>query len=123
MDKLGLGREIERLVMAHDEADGYTCWQPPRSKYTSQDIWGWGDYIAAKSWYPVKVVQVKRYRLAEAETACNAIKAFADAHQCPIAPFIVLWARKRRTELIEFNAWQYTLTGWTFAGQWTAQTP
>lgn len=118
MDKLGLGRKMERLVMAHDEYDGYNCWQPPRAKYTSQDIWGNFDYIAVKPWHPVKCVQVKRYRAKELVVAFNAIKAFADYNHAPIRCFLVYW-RRNADKRITFTAWEYGLTGWFPAGEWT----
>jgi len=118
MDKLGLGRDMERLVMKRWNWDGFTCWQPPRAKYNSQDIFGLFDFIAVKPWCPVNLVQVKRSRRKEAEMALDDIKSFAEHYHAPIAPFVVLWAKDSATERISFKAWQYGLTGWFNAGEW-----
>ena len=45
MDSHGKGRIKERESMAVWEAAGWTCWQPPRTKYGKQDIFGVGDYL------------------------------------------------------------------------------
>ncbi len=145
MDKLGLGRKMEQAVMRRWEWNGFKTWQPPRAKYgkkrvvpknlftteptgpielvhvyrnTGQDIFGEFDFIAVKPWCPVNLVQVKRSRRKEAEVALDAIKSFADTYQCPIAPFLVLWAKERRTGAISFKAWEYTMVGWIHAGEW-----
>jgi hypothetical protein len=128
MDKLGLGRKMEQAVMRRWEWNGFTCWQPPRAKYSSQDIFELFDFVAVKPWCPVNLVQVKRHRRKEAETACNAIKAFAELYHAPVAPFLVLWAKERLTESllgihpetgrIRFKAWEYTMVGWVNAGEW-----
>lgn len=120
MDKLGLGRKMERLVMKRWEWNGFRCWQPPRAKYYSQDVFELFDFIAVKPWCPVNLVQVKRHRAGEAAVALDAIKAFAELYHAPIRPFVVLWRKERRTERISFKAWSYGLTGWFDAGEWTA---
>ena len=124
MDKLGLGRTMEQAVMRRWEWNAFLTWQPPRAKWRKkddggQDIFGRFDFIAVKPWCPVNLVQVKRKRRKEAETAFNDIKAFADYQRAPIAPFVVLWAKERATGAISFEAWQYGLTGWFNAGKWS----
>lgn len=119
MDKLGIGRKMEQAVMRRWNWYGFTCWQPPRAKYSTQDIFGLFDFIAVKPLCPVNLVQVKRSRRKEAEEALDDIKAFSDRYHAPIAPFVVLWAQERRTERIRFESWGYGLTGWYFAGEWT----
>jgi len=116
MDKLGLGRKMEQAVMRRWEWYGFRTWQPARSKYASQDIFGLFDFIAVKPYCPVNLVQVKRLRRSECEKALDAIKAFADQYNAPVAPFLVTWkAYDARTS---FQAWQYGLTGWFNAGEW-----
>lgn len=124
MDKLKKGREMEQAVMHRWEWRGFTCWQPPRAKWRKkddggQDIFGLFDFIAIKPFCPVNLVQVKRKRRTEAEVAFNAIKTFAEAYSAPIAPFLVLWHKERVTEAIEFEAWEYGLTGWWSTGAWS----
>lgn len=119
MDKLGIGRKMEQAVMRRWNWRGFTCWQPPRAKWSTQDILGLFDFIAVKPWCPVNFVQVKRNRRTEAEEALDAIKSFAEHYHAPIAPFLVLWAKERRIERIVFKAWAYELTGWYDAGEWT----
>ena len=128
MDKLGLGRDMERLVMKRWNWNGFTCWQPPRSKWSGQDLFGLFDFIAVKPFCPVNLVQVKRSRRKEAEEALDDIKSFAEHYHCPIAPFVVLWAKERDhflshddkvVKTIRFKSWQYGLTGWFNAGEWS----
>ena len=118
MDKLGLGRKMEQAVMRRWEWNGFKCWQPPRAKYSSQDIFELFDFVAVKPWCPVNLVQVKQHRRKEAEVALDAIKAFAEQYHAPVAPFVVLWRKERRTEAVSFKAWEYTLVGWAYAGEW-----
>ena len=127
MDKLGLGRKMERLVMKHWEADGFSTWQPPRAQYRKKhdggtDVFGLWDFIAVKDEHPVNLVQVKRERAKELETAFNATSAFMGLHRCPAMPFVVAWARVP-VHRIRFKAWAYGLTGWFFADEWTVKTP
>jgi len=122
MDKLGLGRKIERLVMERWVWRGYLVWQPPRAQYRrladgGTDIFGLFDFIALKADCPVAFVQVKRMRREEAQQACDAIKTFCQTHSCPMDPYIVLW--KRLSDGFLFYAWNLTPMGWTDAGQWT----
>ena len=118
MDKLGLGRKMEQAVMRRWEWMGFTTWQPPRAKYSGQDIFELFDFIAVKPLCPVNLVQVKRKRRTEAGIALEAIRTFAEAYSAPISPFVVLWAKERATGAIAFEAWQYGLTGWWSAGEW-----
>lgn len=118
MDKLGLGRKMEQAVMRRWEWNEFKCWQPPRAKYSSQDIFELFDFVAIKGLCPVNLVQVKRKRRKEAEMALDAIKSFAEAYNAPIAPFLVLWHKERATGAIAFESWQYGLTGWFNAGEW-----
>jgi len=117
MDKLGLGREMEREVMLKWEAAAYDTWQPPRAKYSSQDIFELFDFVAVKPWHPVEFVQVKRYRAKELETARAAISAFADEYHAPIRCFLVYW-RRNAFKRICFVAEEYTLTGWAVTARW-----
>ena len=118
MDKLGLGRKMEQLVMRRwEEWRGFKTWQPPRSKWSSQDIFGLWDFIAVKPWNPVEFVQVKRYRAKELETARAAISAFADEDHAPLRCFLVYW-RRNAFKRICFVVEEYTLTGWGVTTQW-----
>ena len=122
MDKLGLGRKIERLVMERWVWKGYIVWQPPRAQYRKladggTDIFGLFDFVGVKSDCPVNLVQVKRTRRQEAQRAYDAIQDFARMHPCPIDPYLVLW--KRQKDRLLFDAWLLTPMGWTDAGQWT----
>jgi len=45
MDSHGKGRIKERESMLRWQDVGFTCWQPPRTKYGKQDILGVGDFI------------------------------------------------------------------------------
>ena len=117
MDKLGLGRKMERLVMARWVRDGYECWQPPRSKYSSQDLFGLFDFIALKPNNAVHLVQVKRHRVKEEETALDAIEAFCRSMSTPTLCSLVAWRRKGG--MLQFQAKSYTLTGWDDTGDWT----
>ena len=119
MDKLGLGRKMEQIVMRRWEWYGFKCWQPPRAKYSSQDIFELFDFIAVKPFCPVNLVQVKRKRRKEAERALDAIKSFSEAYRAPIAPFVVLWHQERATGAIVFEAWELGLLGWMNAGTWS----
>ena len=119
MDKLGLGRKMEALCMKRWEWQGFKTWQPPRAKYTSQDIFELFDFVAIRGLCPLNLVQVKRHRRKEAETAMDAIKAFQDEYNAPVSCFLVLWRKERRTARIVFEAWQYGLAGWFAAGEWT----
>jgi len=131
MDKLGLGRKMEQIVMRRWEWYGFKCWQPPRAKYSSQDIFELFDFIAVKPFCPVNLVQVKRKRRKEAERALDAIKSFSEAYCAPIAPFVVLWHQERATEpaereaggkVIVFEAWELGLLDWMNAGTWSEKT-
>jgi hypothetical protein len=53
--------------------------------------------------------------------ALDAIKSFAEAYPCPIAPFVVLWHKERATEgyCIAFEAWELGPLGWMGAGMWS----
>jgi hypothetical protein len=122
MDKLGLGRRIERLVMGRWYWAGFTCWQPPRAQYRKvvdggTDIFGLFDFIAVKPFCSVNLVQVKRYRAKELETARDAISAFADEYHAPIRCFLVYW-RRNALKRICFVVEEYTLTGWGVTTQW-----
>ncbi len=121
MDKLGIGRKMERLAMARWEWRGFVTWQPKRSAAfgPGTDIFGLFDFVAIAGLQPLNLVQVKRKRAKEAETAFNAIKSFQDTYNSPLACFLVLWHKERATERIVFEAWQYGLTGWFNAGEWT----
>ena len=109
MDKLGIGRKMERLVMNRWEADGFDCWQPKRSASygPGTDIFGLFDFVAVKSDCSVNFVQVKRRRAKEAETARERIKSWQDGHSAPTACFLVLWHKERRTERLVFRAERY----------------
>jgi len=48
MDRHKQGRDKERLSMASCEALGCICWQPPRGKFTEQDIFGVGDFLVVQ---------------------------------------------------------------------------
>ena len=119
MDKLGIGRKMERVVMARWVWHGYNCWQPPRSKWTSQDVWGLFDFVAIKPLCPVNLVQVKRHRASELVVAKDAMEAFCRDYSCPIACFVVSWQKNASRTL--FRAYEYVLTGWVDAGQWTEE--
>jgi hypothetical protein len=117
MDKLGLGRKMEQEVMVKWMQDEYETWQPPRAKWSSQDIFELFDFVAIRPWYPVEFVQVKRYRAKELETARAAISAFADAYHAPIRCFLVYW-RRNAFKRICFVAEEYGLTGWEVSAEW-----
>jgi hypothetical protein len=126
VDKLGLGRKMERLVMDRWESFGYTTWQPPRAQYRKKhdggtDIFGLWDFIAVKDEHPVHLVQVKRNRAEELETAFHAMSAFMRVHRCPVMPFVVGWSRERHTGRIRFEARGFGLTGRFFSDEWTAE--
>jgi hypothetical protein len=121
MDKLGLGRKFEQAVMRRWEWYGFKTWQPGRVKYCSQDIFELFDFVAVKPLCPVNLVQVKRRRRKEAEIAFVAIKSFAKAYPCPIAPFVVLWHKERATGAIAFEAWELGPLGWMNAGGWSVE--
>ena len=117
MDKLGIGRRMERLVMAHLEEDGWSCWQPARSKYASQDMFGLYDFVAVKPHEPTLLVQVKRYRAKELAVARDAIEGWCDAFQCPVMAALVHWRRTRSG--VVFVPWYYTLRGWEPGVPWS----
>ena len=119
VDKLGLGRKMEREAMDLWERDGHLTWQPPRAKWSSQDIFEAFDFMAVKPWHPVNLVQVKRYRAKELETARAAISAFADYYHAPVRCFLVYW-RRNAFKRISFVAEEYGLTGWQQVQKWTA---
>jgi hypothetical protein len=118
MDKLGLGRKMEQAVMRRWEWNDFKTWQPPRAKYSSQDIFELFDFVAVKPWCPVNLVQVKRYRPVELRKAFDAIKSWADAVQCPVAPYLVSWRKDKCLMGLEFQAWEYTMVGWVNGGMW-----
>ena len=118
VDKLGLGRKMEQAVMLQWNLRGYDTWQPPRAKWSSQDIFELFDFAAMKPWCPVEFVQVKRYRAKELETARAAISAFADEYHAPIRCFLVYW-RRNAFKRIRFVVEQYGLTGWAVTAEWT----
>ena len=83
-DTHGKGRKKERDVMLTYEELG-PCWQPPRGKFSEQDIFGVGDFICLTKLGPI-MVQVchkkseKRHR--------TAIRAWNEKHG-PLFPVIL----------------------------------
>jgi len=80
MDRHKQGRDKERQSMAGYEALGCICWQPPRGKFTEQDIFGVGDFLVARgaSVFMVQVCHKKsKARHQKAIDAWNAVHGAA----------------------------------------------
>ena len=120
MDKLGLGRKMERLVMSRWTWHGFDCWQPPRAKWSTQDIFDLFDFIAVKADCPVNFVQVKRERASELERARMAISAFSALHPIPATYFLVSWRKAKGNDAgVIFEAYELLPNGrWAFSGKW-----
>ena len=120
MDKLGLGRKMERAAMARWVWHGFNCWQPPRAKWSTQDIFDLFDFIAVKPDCPVNFVQVKRHRATELEGARIAISAFAALYPIPASYFLVSWRKAKGNDAgALFEAWELLPNGrWASAGTW-----
>ena len=101
MDRHGIGREREAKVADWYRARGCVVWQPPRTKYQAQDIFGVGDLLCVKTkhddaliCYPsVFMVQVcdkksvKRHR--------DAVVQWNEDHGDYIPCYLVVWDPKR----------------------------
>ena len=111
---------MERLVMARWVMNGYRCWQPPRAKWSTQDIFDLFDFVAVKADRPVNFVQVKRERASELERARIAITAFSEAYPCPVSLWLVSWRKpKKNAPSAIFEAYELQPYGrWTLRAVW-----
>lgn len=100
MDKLGIGRKMERLAMYQWARYGFRCWQPPRSKYAGQDGFGIWDFEAVHPDGRLHWVQVKRWNAREVQRARDAVEAFLRDFPIPVGFYMVSWRKRRNCILM-----------------------
>ena len=98
MDRHGIGRKMEREAMFHAnyEYGWYGCWQPPRGKFTAQDIWGVFDFLAIRQDHTIVGVQVCQDRKCWVDARIKAINEWMNAMGHPdIVGYVMAYKRAK----------------------------
>lgn len=92
-DSHGLGRKREAKVAEYYRSVGWQVWQPPRTKFGAQDIFGVGDLLAFRG-YDVVLLQV-----CDAKSAARhrrAVDAWNAKHGYTMYCHLVVWGSDPR---------------------------
>ena len=95
-DRHGIGRAMERTAMDHAARNGYhACWQPPRGKFTSQDIWGVYDFLMLNERGDPVGVQVCLDRPQWVQERTAVIQAWRRETHAALPSYVLAYKRRR----------------------------
>lgn len=96
-DRHGIGRAMEREAMhyAWKWYNWHGFWQPPRSKFQSQDIWGVADFVCFDTNGVLQVVQVCQDRACWVDARYAAIQEWI-IHEKPLAMGCVMAYKRNK---------------------------